>query len=352
MRALLADRSAPLQITALQGECAQNLSECATEIRQTLPERRSVEVNGGTAVVAEASQLATLLDEGITIFVLSDPASPEINFGLGHLVEVQALQDLKDHCSQLKAAIAQQPSQGQTFTQTIARFFDYIRSWRLEVLDRALSDIAAVQLLPNTYRILLQTTVQQVLLERQTRRINQLEQDAQKTLAYMRRAAGEVATASIAATFKTSAQSEHNRTRLWTAGTFVAAAVGVALSIWAFNRGATFAHYEGWPAFAVKVLIGLPFYAAAAYSARIAAGHRDLYRHLFILVAQLDSVFAYTEDLPADQQRELTMLLGQRAFGNPQASAADTSGFSLMPTDLVSGAARIIEIAEKSAGRK
>jgi hypothetical protein len=348
MYALL-ERRVPPEQTRLQGECAQSLRECGVAIRQSVPERESV--NGGMAVVAEANHLADLLDEGITIFVLSEPTAPEINFGLGHLVEVERLQALLEQCSMLKSAIAELPARGQTHTSAIERFYAYVRSWSVDVLDPALSDVATMQLQPTVYRMVLENTVQQELNARQSRSINQLQQSAQQTLEYMRRASGQVATATIAGTFKTSAREEQIRTRLWTTGTFLAAGVGVSLSIWAFTRGANFAHYEGWPAFAAKVLIGLPFYAAAAYCARIAAGHRDLYRHLFILVAQLDSVYAYTEDLPTDQQRDLNMLLGQRAFGNPQATT-DTSVFSVLPTDLVSAAARIIEVAEKSAGRK
>jgi hypothetical protein len=66
-----------------------------------------------------------------------------------------------------------------------------------------------------------------------------------------------------------------------------------------------------------------------------------------ILVAQLDSVDAYSNELPEDQRLELMMLPGKRTFSDPGLAQLDKGKLSYVPDDVLELVKKLVELRGK-----
>lgn len=104
---------------------------------------------------------------------------------------------------------------------------------------------------------------------------------------------------------------------LWTLFAFTLTVGAIIAPVILFTTDVKFGTLEGPSVTLIKTFIGLPLLAFAAYCGRVASQHRDVARHLNLLVSQIDSITAFGADLSEGVMEEIQLILGRRAFSDP-----------------------------------
>lgn len=181
------------------------------------------------------------------------------------------------------------------------------------------------------------------------KRVEQIEEQ-------VKTAGGNVGQSELTKGFTTARNVANLSAGVWTLGVLLLFLTGVRLPFWALSQEAPL--LEGLSPVVtviVKVLVGLPFFALAAYCGHVAAQHRETARHLTILVAQLKTVGAYTADMPDGDRDKLRLILGERAFSDPGLILHDKGKVTAVPeelTELLKKAIDALVASQKAGGSK
>lgn len=162
---------------------------------------------------------------------------------------------------------------------------------------------------------------QQFLLWLSRSRTNEIEQfrrDAKNQLASIKDITETSGRVHLSGTFESTAKSALRGSRLWNFAVAICVIIGIALpTIILSNEENVLTALHGTAGFIIKALTGIPLFALAIYCGKIAAQHRDVWRHLTILIAQINSVNAYINKLDKNHRDEIILLLGKRAYSDP-----------------------------------
>jgi hypothetical protein len=183
-------------------------------------------------------------------------------------------------------------------------------------------------------------------------RVSEIEGLAERSLENIRAAAHGVGVGRLAKDFEAGRDTEKAGAKFWTTGVFLCVAAAVSLPILILSVDThLFSQLSGPTGVIVKALTGLPFLALAGYCARIASQHREEARHLAILTTQMDALRAYVDGLPDEDQREITMILGRRAFSNPDLGTRDSGHLNALPDDAVKVLEKSVDLAKDALKR-
>jgi hypothetical protein len=190
------------------------------------------------------------------------------------------------------------------------------------------------------------------LTQMQSARVSEIEDLAERSLENIRAAAHGVGVGRLAKDFETGRETEKSGAKFWTSAVFLCVAAAVSLPILILSVDTQlFSQLSGTTGAIVKALTGLPFLGLAGYCARIASHHRETARHLAVLTTQMDALRAYVDGLPDEDQREITMILGRRAFSNPELGARDSGHVNALPDDAVTVLEKAVDLAKDALKR-
>jgi hypothetical protein len=289
-----------------------------------------------TALANSIADLQSVLAAQVTFNRLVSLAGAKIGLAVGEGILPQYLDALSAEAQKLHDFITKErQNPNLDLLPTIAAFDLYLAGWQRQYLNPVLDEILSMTADEERYRVEVSNAFERVLFQRQTQRIQELAQQAEKTVDDIKDAGYDAGSGRIARSFADAAESEHNRSRFWTRSVFICLGLGVALSFAAVSIETDFfSKMPGIGGIIARALIGTPFYVAAAYCARIAAHHRQADRYFTILTAQINTVGAYVTKLPEDEQHELIMMLGKHAFSSPELKNVDKGKLTVVPKDV------------------
>jgi hypothetical protein len=183
---------------------------------------------------------------------------------------------------------------------------------------------------------------------RRHQRIEDIEREAEIVLDNIRESSGHASTVSLSDGFRVYAYREVCQVYLWTAFSLVAlvATPFVGYKLLFGNADLT------WQLELARLAITLPILAVAGYCAKVASHHRENARHAQWATVQLRSIRGYCDDLNADDNRELRMLLGRRVFANPDfETKSGGDSVTLLPGDvgdIIKRAMDVVRPADKA----
>jgi hypothetical protein len=179
--------------------------------------------------------------------------------------------------------------------------------------------------------------------------MNALERQAVTTVENLKTAAGEGGKERLAQTFETRGKEEAKSAAHWNWLVMVFVFLGIALPLVAISLEDHFlGQLTGTYGVVIKALIGLPMFALATYAGRISAQHRKMGQHMKTLTAQIDSVKAYVAGLPSDDERQLIMTLGTRAFSEPGVAGKGEGVVGIPPEDILPALEKAVHAIKES----
>ncbi|MDO3127976.1 hypothetical protein P5V43_12765 [Mycobacteroides abscessus subsp. bolletii] len=291
-------------------------------------------------VAVKVRSIRDLLNEELSV----DLPDRSFAFLFGKLVAPRELSSLRS-----QSEITQSYIGTSTDSKVIAHirdFGDFLSDWRVNALNPAAeylrSAIVAIEKVRGSTN--LPPKVMDLITESAVRRLNQ-------NVALSDRATTAAGQQGLAKAFVEASEKSKNGAIAWTIGVFACVAAGIGLPIWALSiDGPILAHMTGSPGIVARILIGLPTLALAAYCGHIAAQHRETARHMDILTAQLNSVGAYSNELPDEKRLELLMLLGKRTFSDPGFVLRDKGNLTYVPDDTLELLKKLSELLSRKPG--
>lgn len=261
---------------------------------------------------------------------LADDVS--LTFQLGQLIDKKLLEHL--HGSSRSILEILRPD--VEAHRKVLEYGQHIEQSRFDYFAEAIGILREIATDPNKFADLqLPPVVRTFMAESMLRRLDLIEAAAKKKVDSI----GGITTAggqkTLSEAFDNTKVNANWGAWAWTLGVFASVAAGIGLPLWALSKEtALLAALPDLAGVILKVAVGLPLFALAAYCGHVAAQHRDTARHMNILSAQLNSVHAYSNELPDDKRLELLMLLGKRAFSDPNLLVHDKGKVTLLPEDV------------------
>jgi hypothetical protein len=212
----------------------------------------------------------------------------------------------------------------------------YLQSWVDFVVPSVLAEVSAGNE-NSEYQISLPPAlVQMEKASDSLRRLSNLERQAEATVENLKTAAGEGGKERLAQTFEVRGKEEAKSAAHWNWLVMTFVLLGIALPLVAISLEDHFlGHLTGTYGIVIKALIAVPMFALATYCGRISAQHRKIAQHMKTLTAQIDSVKAYVAALPSDDERQLIMTLGMRAFSEPGVAGRSEGVVGVPPEDVL-----------------
>lgn len=162
--------------------------------------------------------------------------------------------------------------------------------------------------------------------------IEQATAQADQALKKVKDATGISGQLGMAGSFGQRGRTEARRGLLWDLGFFLFTLAGVGISLMFLTVAA---NTDFFAVNLAKALTGVPLLGAAVYCGRVAAQHRETARHFILLSEQMTSVRAYVDELPDDKGKEMLVMLGRRAFSNPEPNIGEDIGAAGRPADAI-----------------
>lgn len=332
---------------AVIGEAAERFEKNALELR-------------GVFVLGELSQLEqlrVLLAEALDLLTDKIAVAPDlykrdgtVTFELGQVCRGDGLDAIAGIARQ---RIDEMRSPGRSLSDVADSFSGVLGGFltaEVDVAIRVLQEQSEVK--NNQVAVVLGQFSTSRLTQARASRVTEIEDIAERSLESIRAAAHGVGVGRLAKDFEAGRNSENKGAMLWTTGVFLCVAAAVSLPLLILSVDTHLLNQVSGPAaVVVKALIGLPFLGLAGYCARIASHHREAARHLAILTTQMDALRAYVTGLPDEDQREITMVLGRRAFSNPDLDARDSGHLNALPDDAVKVLEKAVDLAKDALKR-
>lgn len=289
-----------------------------------------------------------LLREQVMVERFSDGG--KIGFAFGEALKYQPVQaltvTLRGLLAEANASAHKTRDNAEQFLAVQAEFI--IREWQEKNVPAALAQIETLRHIPHQFRVILGQEVQAALLERQSQRIADLENAARASVDNIREAASEVGSEALAKVFAETAQAERDDASKWTKGVFACVVMAVVLPALLFTVDSiVFTQLDGLTGTIIKALIAVPFFALAAYCARIASHHRDAERHLRMLTVQLKTIRAFVDRLPESYRDDLISLLGRRVYSDPGLEQKDKGNIGYSTDELVPVLNKLAEVVKQ-----
>lgn len=168
--------------------------------------------------------------------------------------------------------------------------------------------------------------------------------DAALSAQNARQASGAAARDRQGETLASIYESELAAARFWTQCAFGLIGLGIVLPAVVLALEFDISAVSGWVTTIVKLAFSLPIFGAAAYSARIAAQHREHARRMRLLAVQVDTLESFVEPMSETAKTETRALFARRLFAESAglaAPAADT--ISVIPAELIPLLERVVE---------
>lgn len=322
----------------------------ATDATQTIVDPRRV-----LEVAREISDLASLLvgTVRISVEIGEQPSAgmEHIAFPFGQLVDVSERVTLK----QLSESWMDADHKPQMYWQyAIESILVAVDEWSRKSITPAIDAIEQLRLATGeAANVNVPDRAQRMLLESANRRMEAMERNAAELLRSIKRQTTEVGETGLANAFRASGKESSKAAGFWSFGVFACVAAGIGFPIWALHVDLdAFRAVSAFSAVVVRVAVGLPMFALAAYCGHIAAQHRETARHMVILSAQLESIANFSNELPEDERLELRMLMGKRTFSDPGLILRDKGKVGASAEDLVELTKKVAEIMSAAAKSK
>lgn len=273
-------------------------------------------------------------------FVLAQAARPSALEALAGIIE-ERLRIISDPSS---------PS----ITRTLGDdFSDMLRGFLVGEIDPVIEEFRNLSRENDQINVVFGPMVRSRTLERQARRVDEIETLAERNLENIQAAAHAVGAERLSKDFDARAKKDSLSATLWTAAVFACIVLGVGLPILVLSVDTVvLTKLSGTPGMIIKALTGIPFFGAAGYCARIASQHRETARHLGILTTQIDSAPAYVAELPDDNRLQLMMMLGRRAFSDPELMVKDKGSVGATPEELIPLLEKAMDVAKDVVKRR
>jgi hypothetical protein len=251
-----------------------------------------------------------------------------VSFPLGQIFRPYDLEFLQQSAGRAMGELQAQAPNG------LWMLVAYLQSWVDFIIPSVLAELTREDKKSALQIVLPPSLVQITEASDSLRRMNALERQAVTTVENLKTAAGEGGKERLAQTFETRGKEESDSAANWNWLVMIFVVLGIALPLVAISLEDHFLRQlTGTYGVVIKALIGLPMFALATYSGRISAQHRKMSQHMKTLTAQIDSVKAYVAGLPSDDERELIMTLGRRAFSEPGVAPGKGEGVIGIPPE-------------------
>ncbi|MFV8165803.1 hypothetical protein ACNQVK_27505 [Mycobacterium sp. 134] len=341
-------------------ECLAALADMITVVGEAFErfEKNALEIRG-VFVPGELSQLEQHRDLLVETFdLLADKVSiaPDlykrdgtVTFQLGQVCRTGALEALAGITRERSASMG---NPDVSLGAVLAEFSGVIGGFLVGEIDPAVRILQDLPANRDQTEVVVGNRARSRLTEMKAARVSEIEDIAERSLENIRAAAHGVGVGRLAKDFESGRDTEKEGAKFWTTAVFLCVAAAVSLPILILSVDThLFSQLSGPTGVAIKALIGLPFLGLAGYCARIASQHREAARHLAILTTQMDALRAYVDGLPAEDQREITMILGRRAFSNPELGARDSGQINALPDDAAKALEKAFDLAKDALKR-
>ena len=330
------------QLIVGRRQSTKNLEQSTQAIKSLIDKLEKVDIDNQTL---EALHLQARTVHSILTSVVALSGRLHGEFAFGEIIRPEALDELRTQCTGRSVDVVvptdeflPRPSQLQRFTNQL---FDWQQAATVPALD---SLIYLRNTLGPGDLIVTAHPISELINHRRQQRMADLEKEAERNVAKIRQAAGTAGKERIAQTFADAAFGEEKLAKFWTRCVVGFTLVGVLLPVVVLSTDkVVFTMVTGLAGTIIKTLTCLPLFALAAYSGRIAAQHRDMYRHLKVLTAQIDSVNAYVTGLPTKLRDDILESLGKRAFADPGLVAHDEGKMSPIPEEVIKTLQKALE---------
>jgi len=332
---------------AVTGVALERFEKNALELRGVFIPGELSQLDQGRNLLAE---IMDLLTDRVTVAPDLYRQDGTVTFELGQLCRTGGLEALNGIARQRIARMQHEPELSLSdelmeFTTTLKGF----RSAEIDPAIRILQDLSADQ---DHMEVSLGQHATSRVTQMQVARVSEIEDIAERSLENIRAAAHGVGVGRLAKDFEAGRDTEKTGAKFWTTGVFLCVAAAVSLPILILSVDThLFSQVSGPTSVIVKALTGLPFLGLAGYCARIASQHREAARHLAILTTQMDALRAYVDGLPDEDQREITLILGRRAFSNPELGTRDSGRVNALPDDAVKVLEKAVDLAKEARKR-
>lgn len=276
----------------------------------------------------ETPDLADVLSSLITLRFSDSLSSKEdtLSFFFGAIVDVSGLESLEAEAASVHHKIpssdigALRLSDASGFLNAAFLFNKFVGDWRSTYVSRGISLLheGAKDYKRLRISLLCPPVIAALLAGSSMDSIVKLEESAQGKVDRLDQTLSDGARLALTSAFVRAQKAASLHSRTWTTGVFVCAVLGIVTPVYAFSLDTQVLKDVGaFAAMAIKALTGVPFFALSVYCGKVAGHHREVSRHLLILVAQLLTVSAYGANLDKSERDQLVFGLGQRAFASP-----------------------------------
>ncbi|SPM31349.1 hypothetical protein Mvan_3607, partial [Mycobacterium terramassiliense] len=328
------------------GEATERYEKNSLELRGFFVPSETSPLNQHVAVIAETLDLLTDNVGVVQDLYRRDGA---VTFQLGQLCRTDGLEAL---AGITRERIAKMQAPDQSLSGVTSDFASVIGGFQAGEIDPAIRVLQEISANNDQMDVSLGQHANSRLTKIQATRVSEIEGEAERSLENIRAAAHGVGVGRLAKDFEAGRNDERSSAKFWTSAVFVCVAAAVSLPILIHSVDThLFSQLSGTTGVIVKALTGLPFLGLAGYCARIASQHREAARHLAILTTQMDALRAYVDGLPGEDQREITMILGRRAFSNPELGTRDSGQVNMLPDDALKVLEKAVDLAKEAQKR-
>lgn len=282
------------------------------------------------------AMFAAALDSQLDIRLLSTgPPYGTLKVHFGALLPRPALVDIRDRSNQVRAQI-ESTDDIEVAVRVLEGHETFLAGIENRFSTTLIDGLVKLEAQTDRFHVTFPELIADMVHRRAGVLTAQAAQAAQASAAKASTASGQAATNRQIRTFTTLATEEKNAARFWTACAFALIALGIVIPLAVLPFEVDIASVSGPLVVAVKLAIALPIFGAAAYSARIAAGHREHARHMRLLAVQVDTLEAFIEPMADPARNDTRALLARRLFtttGDLSAPPADT--ISIVPAELI-----------------
>ncbi len=302
------------------------------------------------AVARDARELGDILTSPVA-FTISDSEQDRTTqqFTFGQIVDRDELQTLHSQTNVTESYIG--TATDSAVLAHIDQYGAFLSDWQRTALapavDKFRTATTGTTALSITAKIPI--GISELIFQRSGHAIESIEREAEARLNQIERVTTQVGQQGLAKAFVEAGKKAEWSAVRWTIGVILCVAGGIGLPAWALAaESSILTQVAGGTEAIIKAALGLPLFALAAYCGHVASQQRQTARHMKILTAQLNSVAAYSNELPEDQRLELLMLLGKRTFSDPGLIQLDKGKLSYVPDDFAELTQKLIELRKKA----
>lgn len=316
--------------------------------------------------MSKLNSITSLLGDHFIAYPINAPTKHPIELRFSALLPKASMTFLASHAVTLGATIQSDNTDYNTAINEVSSFLSALDNFDDTTVESAIREIDRLRNNDGKYRVSVGDNIDErlksQLWDRYKSILGNLETQQSKMtselskLEDIRRAAEKAATESGKRRLKRDFGSVGNRetlwAALWTVFAFILTVGAIATPVVLFTKDVKFASETGLSVTLIKTFIGLPLLAFAAYCGRVASQHRDVARHLNLLVSQIDSVGAFVANLPEGAREEIQVILGKRAFSDPATSNdVNRAELGLGAGELALALSKALDVIDKLGGK-